>query len=356
MDATTIARHRLHNHHITRPWLQTPPEVVGWLGAIQGQDYAGAKWSIGLRLPGSTDADIERALAGHAIVRTWLLRGTLHLAAAEDVRWMLALVAPRLIAGNARRYRELELDEPTLARSNDILAAALRDGALRERGELLAILEQHGISTAGQRATYMLQRASLDGLICQGAARRNKPTFYAIDHLPGRPRALARDEALAELARRYFTSRGPATLQDFIWWSGLTASDARAGLESIRAELVEQTVNGTQTWRPATEPPNGELPPVLLPGFDEYLLGYQDRSAVLDSHYAQRVVPGGNGMFSPTIVIGGRVVGTWQRAVKKRAAIITLSPFAPLSEDELEAIAQAAQRYGAFMELPVTQG
>jgi len=115
-------------------------------------------------------------------------------------------------------------------------------------------------------------------------------------------------------------------------------------------------VNGTQTWRPATEPPNGELPPVLLPGFDEYLLGYQDRSAVLDSHYAQRVVPGGNGMFSPTIVIGGRVVGTWQRAVKKRAAIITLSPFAPLSEDELQAIARAAQRYGAFMELPVTQG
>lgn len=356
MDAATIARHRLYNHHITQPRLQTPSEVVGWLGAIQGQDYAGAKWSIGLRLPGSTDTLIEHAFDTRAIVRSWLLRGTLHVAAAGDLGWMLDLIAPRVIAGNTRRYRELELDDATLARSNDILAAALRDGAQRERGELLAILEQHGISTTGQRATYMLQRASLDRLICQGAARRNKPTFYAIDHLPGRPRTLARDEALAELARRYFTSRGPATLQDFIWWSGLTASDARAGLESIRAELVEETVNGTQTWRPPSEPPAGELPPVLLPGFDEYLLGYQDRSAVLDPRFAQRVVPGGNGMFSPTIVIGGRVVGTWKRDVKKSAVIMTPQPFEPLSDKDLRAFDRAAQPYGAFMKLPVMRG
>jgi len=355
MDAATIARHRLHNHHITQPRLQTPSEVVGWLGAIQGQDYAGAKWSIGLRLPGSTDASIERAFDERAIVRSWLLRGTLHVVSADDLGWMLDLIAPRVIAGNARRYRELELDDATLARSNDILAAALRDGAQRERGELLAILEQHGISTAGQRAAYMLQRASLDGLICQGAARRNKPTFYAFDHLP-RSRTLVRDEALAKLARRYFTSRGPATLQDFIWWSGLAASDARAGLESIRSELVAETVNGAQAWRPASEPPGGELPPVLLPGFDEYLLGYQDRSAVLDPRFAQQVAPGGNGMFSPTIAIGGRVVGTWKRDVKKHAVVLTRKLFEPLSDEDLRAFERAAQPYGAFLGLPVTQG
>src|SRR3712207_6350881 len=132
----------------------------------------------------------------------------------------------------------------SLARSNAVLAGALRGGNRYDRRELLAILERNGISTRGQRAAYMLQRASLDGLICQGVVRGNNPTLMSLDESLPAARVMAHDEALAELARRYFTSRGPATLQDFVWWSGLTTADARAGLKAITADLVRKTIDG----------------------------------------------------------------------------------------------------------------
>lgn len=350
MDARTAASHRLHNQQIAQPTLTSPVEVVRHLGAIQGQDYLGAKWSIGLRLPGSTDAAIEQAIALHAIVRTWLLRGTLHFAAADDVRWMLALVAPRLIAGNARRYHQLELDEPTLARSNALLAGALQGGRELDRRALLALLEERGISTEGQRGVYLLQRASLDGLIAQGVQRGRYGSFFALDTLPP-AKSFSHEESLAELARRYFISRGPATLRDFVWWSSLTTPDARAAIASIQGELDEDTIGDQVCWRAGVSPTIDEVPAALLPGFDEYLLAYQDRGVALDPAHAQLIQRGG--MFAPAIMIEGRVVGTWQRAVKKRSATITLQPFAPLSDSQLQAISDAAQRYGAFLGLPV---
>lgn len=349
MTSTPITQHRLHNQQITQHTLASPAEVVRYLGALQGQDYPGVKWSIGLRVPGCTDADVEQALAKHAIVRTWLLRGTLHIAAAEDVRWMLALVAPRLIAGNARRYQQLELDEPTLMRSNDILARALQDGQELDRRALLALLEDHGISTEGQRGVYLLQRASLDGLIGQGVQRGQYGIFFALDRLP--PATLSREEALAEMARRYFTTRGPATLQDFVWWSSLTTPDARAALDSVRGELIEEKIDGVSYWRADISPTDSDGFAALLPGFDEYLLAYQNRRAMLDPSHAPLIQRGG--MFAPTIVIGGRVVGTWQRTVRKRGVTVTLSPFAPLREDVLQAIKRPVQQYGDFLGLPV---
>ena len=354
MPISDIALYRLFNQQILQPTLKTPRDVVAWLGALQGQDYAGAKWSVGLRLPGSTDADIEQAFADRTILRTWLMRGTLHLVAAEDIHWILGLVAPKLIAGNTRRYGELELDADTLTRSNDIIVEALQDGGLLNRKELLALLEEKGIPTEGQRGVYMLQRASLDGLICQGAAPRNVPTFMALGAAPPHVAAMIREEALAELARRYFNSRGPATMQDFAAWSGLVMADVRAGMEAVKAEFVEETIDDQTYWRPDTTPPTREIPPYLLPGFDEYLLGYRDRSAVLDPQYAQQVCPGGNGVFQPTIVIEGRMVGTWKRAFKKGAAQLTPLPFTTLTEAELEAFAAAAQPFGQFLEMPVT--
>lgn len=350
MDIRIAARHRLHNQQIAQHTLATPVEVARWLGALQGQDYLGAKWSIGLRLPGSTDAAIQQAIASHAIVRTWLLRGTLHLAAAEDVRWMLALVAPRLIAGNAHRYHQLELDEPTLIRSTDLLAGALQGGKTLDRRELLVLLEKHGISTEGQRGVYLLQRASLDGLIAQGVQRGQYGIFFALDTLPPGD-TLSREEALAELARRYFTTRGPATVQDFVGWSSLKTPDARVAIASVQSELVEDTIGDQVCWRPDSSPAESSVPAALLPGFDEYLLAYQNRSAALDPAHRRLIVRGG--MFAPTIVIEGRVVGTWQRTVRKRSVKITLQPFAPLSEGDLQAISHAAQRYGEFLGLPV---
>lgn len=347
-DVSTIGLQRLYHQRITHPTFVHAGEVAAWLGAMQGQDYAGAKWSFGLRLPGSTDAGIEQAIAEKRIVRTWVVRGTLHYVAAEDVHWMVGLIAPRQIAGNARRYRELELDEATLVRSTDLLANELQDGMARTRPELLAVLEAHGISTAGQRGVYMLQRAALELLIVQGAMQRNVTTFMALEART----TLLRDVALAELARRYFTSRGPATLADFTQWSGLPAAEARTGLGEARPALSEERF-GDRSYVLGPNPPRPpEHPLYLLPGFDEYVLGYQDRSAVLDAAHADAICPGGNGIFMPTIVSGGRIIGTWKRTLKKKAVEIAVEPFRPLDADELDALAAAAARYGAYLGLP----
>ncbi len=345
-----IAVHRLYSQQIEHSRLKTPSKIVAWLGAVQAQDYAGAKWSMGLRLPGSTDAGIEQAIADKIIVRTWVLRGTLHFVAAADIRWMLALIAPRVITGNTRRYKELDLDARTLARSNAVLAKAFPGGQQLTRTALLAILEQNGISTQGQRGVYMLQRASLDGLICQGVMQGKDSLFRLLDDSFPKIKTLERGEALAELAKRYFTSRGPATLQDFVWWSGLLVADARAGLEAVKSQLVQETMNDQTYWRSRSQPTAQNSSPTayLLPGFDEYLLGYKDRSASLDEPRYKRSTPT-NGMLPPTIVIDGRVVGIWKRTFKKDAVVIAPNPFAPLTAAERQALTAAARRYGEFL-------
>jgi hypothetical protein len=351
MPAVDIPHLRLHNQHITGQAFEKPGEIVGWLAAIQGQDYAGAKWSVGLRLPGSTEADIEQAIADKSILRTWAMRGTLHFVAAADLRWLVTLIAPRVRAANTRRYKELELDDNTLARSTDVIANALQDagGKPLTRKELFEILEANGISTEGQRGVYMLQRVSLDKLICQGVMQGRDSTFM----LPPEAGTLAHDEAAAELAQRYFASRGPATLNDFTWWSGLAASDARAGLEVIKSGLVEEKIRGQSYWRSPSSSTEKDSPSstYLLPGFDEYLLGYEDRSDVLDPQHAKKVRSGG-GMFSPTIIKDGQVVGTWKRAFKKGAVVVTPTPFRPMTAAERDSLAAAARHYGEFLRMP----
>jgi hypothetical protein len=343
-----IAVQRLSNQGLINPSWSSPAAAVAALGAVQGQDYPGARWALGLRVAGSTDAAIERALADEAILRTWALRGTLHLVAAADIHWLLALVGPRIIAGSARRYRELELDAPTLARSSQLLAEALPPGERRDRSELLAMLERAGISTAGQRGYHMLMRAGLERLICQVGAQRNTPIFTAL--APPAAAILEREAALAELARRYFTSHGPATLQDFVWWSGLSVGDARAGLAAIRGELREESLDDQTYWMAADQPAGRAGPPgvLLLPGFDEFLISYRDRRASMASEH-EAVWSNGNGVFSPTIVRAGQVVGFWKRAFKKNSVVITLNPLVQLSDADRESIALEARRFGEFL-------
>lgn len=347
---STIARRRLVHQRIAHPTFTHAGQVAAWLGATQGQDYAGAKWSFGLRLPHSTEADIEQAIADSLIMRTWVLRGTLHYVAPSDIHWLVALIAPRQIAGNALRYRQLELDAPTLSRSTTLIAEALQGGQHLTRTQLFSILEANGISTAGQRGVYMLQRAALERLIYQGAVIRNVTTFLALDA----GNTLTKDEALAELARRYFTSRAPATLSDFTHWSGLLISDARAGLASIKSELLEEVIDGQSYWFSPESPQSPERSLYLLPGFDEYVLGYKDRSGVLDAQFMDAICPGGNGIFMSTIVSDGQIIGTWKRTLKKNTVEIAVQPFHPLYDHDMDALAQAAAAYGTFLGLKVT--
>jgi len=350
MTARDIANYRLVNQQIAQSPCKTPGEVVARLGAMQAQDYLGALWSIGLRLPGATAADIERAIAERTIIRTWPMRGTLHFVAAADVRWMLELLAPRIVASRAARHQEFGLDAPLFARCEKLLLKALQGGKQMTRGALLTLLERAGISTANMRGYVILWRLAHEGLICFGSHQGKQPAFALLNEWAPAAKRLPREQALAELALRYFTGHGPATLHDFVWWSGLRVAEAKAGLELAAAKLTRETGNGTVCWMGRDTPALRDVSPTayLLPGFDEFMLGYTDRAAALDARHAQRVVPGGNGVFKSTIVIDGRVAGLWQRTVKKSWVVITPAPFVRLMKAETQALAAPAARYGQF--------
>jgi len=354
MTLVDIAVHRLYSQRLNKTTFKRPGDVVAWMGAIQAQDYAGAKWSLGLRLAKATEAGIEQAIDDKKVLRTWAMRGTLHFVAPADIRWMLELLAPRIIANNARRYKELELDGRTFARSTDIIAKALQENKQLDRPALVAILEKKGISAAGQRTPYLLQRAALERIIFQGVMRSNNPTYLLMDEWISKTKSLKRDQALAELALRYFTSRGPATLQDFIWWSGLSAVDASVALASIKSKLVHETIEEQTYWllRSMPKTTKNSSAVYLLPGFDEYLLSYQDRSASMDVKPLRTLTPT-NGMLPPTIVMNGRVEGTLRRTLKKGAAVIEAKPFTELSAVQEQALNAAALRYGEYLEMPV---
>lgn len=350
-----IANQRLHNQHIAHHPFETPAEVVRWLGAIQAQDYLGALWTIGLRMNQATEAAIEQAVADRTIIRTWPMRGTLHFVAPEDARWMLNLLTPPVIARTAARHRQLELDEAVFARSKDLLVAALQGGKQLTREEMYAVLERGKISATGQRGYHILVQLAQEGLICWGPRSGKQQTFVLLDEWVPQSRQLDRDEALAAVATRYFTGHGPATLHDFMWWTGLKAADARTALDLAAGQLAQDSMDGKSYWMALDSPALPSPPPsaYLLPGFDEYLLGYTDRGAALAPQDAPKIHPGGNGVFSPTIVVDGRVVGSWKRTLKKRAVTIEFDPFRPFTDAEQDAIAEAAGRYGDFLGLPV---
>jgi hypothetical protein len=358
MTNPDIAHRRLHNQHIASALFEEPTDVVEWLGAVQAQDYAGARWAVGQRLrgPKSTDAAIERAFDEGDILRTHLMRPTWHFVTRADIRWMLALTAPRVNAGNAYYYRQLELDDATLARTNDLLAKALQGGKHLTRTELASALEQGGIASKDPlRLGYIMMRAELDGIVCSGPRRGKQFTYALLDERAPQARNLERDEALATLVGRYFTSHGPATVQDFVWWSGLTAADAKAGLSMLAPQITHEVVNGQTYWFAPSTPRAKDISPTvyLLPNFDEYHIGYKDHSPVLDAANEAKL-NARNNVFSHMIAIDGLIIGTWKRTLKKDAVIIERSTFAPLTEDAARALAVAAERYGRFVGLPVT--
>lgn len=349
MTEQEIARLRLASQQIWATALTTPQAVVSWLGAMQGQDYPGVKWSVGLRLPGATDAEIEACIDAGAIVRTWAMRGTLHLIAAEDVHWLLKLVEPEISPRIEQRFEEFGFDAATRARAFELIGRALEGGQRVERLALLNLLVENGIPAKGQPGRYLLHRASAAGMIGQSVAVGNRQTFISLEHLPRT--AYTRAEALAELARRYFISRGPATVQDFANWASLKLSDARAGLEAIKDRLVQAKVSRTDYWMSpelaAQVPPEPTV--YALPGFDEYLLGYKERGASLDPDHYRFWCPGKNGMFNPTIVSDGRVVGMWKRTFQKDSVLIEAEPIRPLSDAERAGFDADARRYATFV-------
>lgn len=353
MANLNIAHLRLHNQLISQPMFAKPADAVQWLGAVQAQDYAAAKWAVGLRLPGASDDDIEQAYNKGLLLRTHVMRPTWHFVSPADIRWLLALTAPRVKAALSYYDRKLELDDATLTSSNAALTRALQGGNQLTRSELAAVLKQASIATDDlQRLTHLMMHAELDGIICSGARRGNQSTYALLDERVPQANILDRDEALAKLARRYFTSHGPATLQDFVWWSGLTVADAKSGLAMAACQLISEIIDGLTYWLAASTPPTKNLTHsvYLLPNYDEYVVGYTDRGAVFHSSNTQKLGARDNVLFNHIVVVDGQVVGTWKRMVKKEVVMVTPCFFTEMAEDLWRAFAAVTERYGVFLE------
>jgi Winged helix DNA-binding domain len=348
MRPSDVPQARLHHQRLMSTRFKEPVDVVRWLGAVQAQEYGAAKWAIGQRMRRATDDAVERAFAEGSILRTHVLRPTWHFVAPEDIRWMLELTGPRVKTAIASYARGASLDESAFKRSRRLLKSVLDGGRQLTRAALREAFQSDRLPTSGIRFILMLMRAELDGLICSGARVGKEFTYAWLEDRVPRARALTRDQALAELARRYFTSRGPATVQDFVWWSGLTTADARSGIEMAGSDLSRDVIEGSACWLPssARAVPRPAGAAHLLPVYDEYLVAYKNRAAALDPRYSRL---GTNVIFGSTVVVDGRVVGTWKRAQPGSHVVVSVRPFAPVAASARQAVADAVRRYGAFL-------
>jgi hypothetical protein len=353
-DSSDVVDRRLASQYLTTPGPAKASAVVRALGAVQAQDYAGAKWALAQRTSGATDADIERELTDGAILRTHVLRPTWHFVAPEDLRWMLALTAPRVKALMAYYDRVLELTPTVYRRSNTAIARALAGGQHLTRAELRPVLERAGVTiTSGQRLGHLMMRAELDAVVCSGARRGKQATYALLEERVPPAAPLERDEALLELTRRYFATRGPATARDYAWWSGLSVSDAKRGLQMASRELARISLDGKEFWFADRAIRRASRSAHLLPNYDEYFIGYKDRSAIARRLGHTKAVTGGNASLAHVVFVDGQLVGGWKRTLDTKAMIVDLDLRARLTPAEKGRVAAAARRLGEFAGLPV---
>jgi hypothetical protein len=352
MPRLNICEQRLANQHLIKQTLETPSEVVRMLGAVQAQDYSFAKWGVGQRGRDSTDATVEREITDGAILRTHVLRPTWHFVVAADIRWMLALTAPRVKAILGYYDRELELDEAELRRSRAVLTNALQGGRHLTRAELSTALKSARIRTENtQRLARLIMHAELDALICSGPRRGKQFTYALLEERVPPAKTLERDAALFELAKRYFNTRGPATVEDFAWWSGLTKADARKGLQAAESELEHEIIEGRGYWFPTPSGRKTKSPVArLLPNFDEYFIGLKDRSAMLSTLRTSGLEAGVSFIGGHFVTVNGQMVGGWRRTFRGQTPIIELKLLTKLGDAEHRAIARELRRFAKFLE------
>jgi hypothetical protein len=345
---TRLASLLLRPHPGGRP--DTVAGVVEWFGAMQAQDMASGLWSLGVRLPGATAGDVTAALERREAIRTWPMRGTVHLVPPREAKWMLELMGVRALAAAAARRETIELSQADADRGVEVLAAALAGGGRMTRAECLRTLADRGVPVTGQQGYHMLWYASQQGVTAIAPHVGKEQTFVLLDEWAPDPRRPSREEALALIAQWFFRSHGPATVADLSRWTGLTVRDCRAGVASadlatVDGMLVDPALAGFD------ESPGDEW--LALPGFDEYLLGYKDRSLMVDDAHKQAIIPGGNGVFQATLVRAGRVVGTWKRTLTKKAVVVSATPLVDLRTSDRRDAEASLQPFADFVGLPL---
>jgi hypothetical protein len=356
-----IASRRLRAQRLSGAPFASVVDVVRWLGAVQSQDFGGAKWALAQRTHGTSDAEVDRLFDSGAVVRTHVLRPTWHFVLPEDVRWLLDLTSPRLLAGLSSRHRALGLDQRTVERAVDLFTESLSGGRHLTRAELGAVLLTAGISPEGQRLPHLLGAAEAKGVIVSGPRRGKEHTFAMLEErAPGAVRR-DRDSALAELTSRYFRSHGPAQIQDFAWWSGLPVADIKRGLALVGSALEHDVMDGAEYWFDAESTPPGRarLTAHLLPNFDELTVAYRDRAALVDpkvpfdpSAFAnyREAAPQGT-LISNIVTVDGTVRGAWRRRLTPAAVRVEVRPLGPLNRTVQAAVARAVERFGRFLQL-----
>lgn len=350
MTLPEISNLRLQNQKIEATAFTTATEVVNWMGAMQAQDYAMSKWAIGQRMLGVTDEIIETALNDGLIIRTHLLRPTWHLVNAEDIYWMLELTAPRIKSAMKSRDKELGITREVLNKSFGLLENELSDGMNLSREKIAGILNSSGIKTDENRLSHILMNAELEKLICSGRRTGNKLTFGLLSERVPVRKVFSKDESLAKLAQRYFTSHGLATLKDFIWWSGLSVADATKALNLVASEFIFEMVGSEKYWLKPTGSGFRQSPDSvhLLPAFDEFLISYRDRNASLELVHNRKAISN-NGIFYPVIVLNGQVAGTWKRTIQKDLVKIETHFFVDINKNHTDLLEKEINVYSRFL-------
>lgn len=352
MKPEEIANKRLQNQQISTSKFTAVKELVAYMGSMQAQDFGMAKWAVGLRASGCTDAIIEKAIADGEIIRTHVLRPTWHFVSADDVRWMMDLTSPRIKMLMAGNNRKIGLDHAIFHKSNRLLEKAFLTTDFLSRTEVAQHLTDGGIILGENRLSHILENAEQDQVICSGKVHNRKPTYALMDkHIKPAVKKV-KEEALAELARRYFTSHGPATLHDFSWWSGLSLSEVRLAWELVKADFMTEKM-GEQIYHFSKEQ---DLVATVteaecnyfLPAFDEFLVGYANRNASLHLKHTSKTITK-NGMFFPTIIVNGQVTGLWKKTMVKGVAGIEPSYFYKKDALGKRVVKTASKQYAEFL-------
>jgi hypothetical protein len=349
MKEKELLSFRLHNQQLSVSSFKTPTELVSWMGAMQAQDYAMAKWAVGLRIKNANDDIIEKAIADGTIIRTHVLRTTWHLVTPADIRWMLQLTAPGIYKQMAYHDRQLGIEQKELIKSAKLFEKTLAGEKQMTRPELEEIFIKARFNCEGMRFGHLLMHAELQGILCSGAKKGKQITYALLEERVLVAKKYNREESLAMLTQKYFQSHGPATLKDYVWWSGLTVKEAKEGIALLEGKINSINYKEDVLWYiDLPDKIKMDKTIYLLPNYDEYVVAYNNREALIPEDKRSELSRE-NPLFNNNIIINGQVCGTWKRTMKSKGVVIDSTVFKELTATDKKYLAQAEQRFEQFL-------